>query len=283
MSNILDKIVSVKRKEVETAIRERPMRDVMRAADTAQPALDFLAPLRNSGPIRLIAEVKKASPSKGVLRSDFDPVAIAQAYEQGGASCISVLTDVQFFQGSLDYLSAIRAAVKLPLLRKDFIIHPYQIFEARAHGADAILLIAECLTRQELKGPNLVREIVEWGMQALIELYLPANLDNVLNTGTELIGVNNRDLTTFEVDLNRTIKLRKAIPENCIVVGERHCDTRRCPASASQQRAGNASGRIADAAARSSRSLSQAAGQSGVSLRHFIPLDSLAKRVGGAA
>lgn len=224
MSNILDKIVSVKRKEVETAIRERPMRDVMRAADTAQPALDFLAPLRNSGSIRLIAEVKKASPSKGVLRSDFDPVAIAQAYEQGGASCISVLTDVQFFQGSLDYLSAIRAAVKLPLLRKDFIIHPYQIFEARAHGADAILLIAECLTRQELKGlQQLTREL---GMQALIELYLPANLDNVLNTGTELIGVNNRDLTTFEVDLNRTIKLRKVIPENCIVVGESGIATR---------------------------------------------------------
>lgn len=218
MNNILDKIVSVKRKEVEAAVRQRPMRDVMRAADAAPAALDFLAPLRGNSAIRLIAEVKKASPSKGIIRPDFDPVAIAQAYEQGGASCISVLTDVQFFQGSLDYLAAIRAAVKLPLLRKDFIIHPYQIFEARAHGADAILLIAECLTRQELKGlQQLTREL---GMQALIELYLPANLDNVLNTGTELIGVNNRDLTTFEVDLEHTIKLRKSIPESCTLVGE---------------------------------------------------------------
>lgn len=225
MSNILDKIVGVKRKEVETAIRLRPMRDVMRAADAALPALDFQAPLRGSpSSIRLIAEVKKASPSKGIIRQDFDPVAIAQAYEQGGASCLSVLTDEQFFQGSLDYLAAIRAAVKLPLLRKDFIIHPYQIFEARAHGADAILLIAECLTRQELKGLHqLTREL---GMHALIEMYLPANLDNVLNTGTELIGVNNRDLTTFEVNLEHTIKLRKLIPENCILVGESGIATR---------------------------------------------------------
>ena len=224
MSNILDKIVSAKRKEVEVAIRQRPMRDVMRQADAAPPALDFQTPLRGSQAIRLIAEVKKASPSKGIIRQDFDPVAIAQAYEQGGATCLSVLTDVQFFQGSLDYLSAIRAAVNLPLLRKDFIIHPYQIFEARANGADAILLIAECLTRQELKGLHqLTREL---GMYALIELYLPANLDNVLNTGTELVGVNNRDLTTFEVDLEHTIKLRKSIPQNCILVGESGIATR---------------------------------------------------------
>ena len=224
MKNILDKIVSVKRKEVEEAIRQRPMRDVMKAADTAPAPLDFLEPLRAAQPIRLIAEVKKASPSKGIIREDFDPIAIAQAYEQGGASCISVLTDVPFFQGSLDYLAAIRAAVTLPLLRKDFIIHPYQIFEARANGADAILLIAKCLTRQELKGlQQLTREL---GMHALIELYLPTNLDNVLNTGTELIGVNNRDLTTFEVDLERTIKLRKLISEHCTLVGESGIATR---------------------------------------------------------
>ena len=224
MNSILDKIVGVKRKEVEEAIRQRPLRDVMKAADAAPAPLDFLSPLRAAPKIRLIAEVKKASPSKGIIRPDFDPVAIAKAYELGGASCISVLTDVQFFQGSLDYLSAIRAAVKLPLLRKDFIIHPYQIFEARAHGADAILLIAECLTRQELKGlQQLTREL---GMHALIELYLPANLDNVLNTGTELVGVNNRDLTSFEVDLEHTIKLRKQIPESCTLVGESGIATR---------------------------------------------------------
>lgn len=218
MSTILDKIVTAKRKEVEEAIRQRPLRDLMKAADAAPPPRDFLAPLQSAPPIRLIAEVKRASPSKGVIRADFDPVAIAVAYEQAGASCISVLTDVQFFQGSLDYLSQIRAAVELPLLRKDFVIHPYQVFEARAHGADAVLLIAECLNRQELKGlQQLTRDL---GMHALVEVYQAANLDNALSTGTDLIGVNNRDLSTFEVDLERTLKLRKIIPSSCTLVAE---------------------------------------------------------------
>ncbi len=218
MADILEKIVAAKRKEVENAIRQRPLRDLMKLADNAEPARDFLTPLQGGPPIRLIAEVKKASPSKGIIRPDFDPVEIAKAYEQAGASCISVLTDSQFFQGSLEYLSLIRNAVQIPLLRKDFVIHPYQIFEARVHGADAVLLIAECLNRQELRGLHqLIREL---GMVALIELYLPANLDNVLNTGTELIGVNNRDLNTFEVDLDRTLKLRKQIPAGKTLVGE---------------------------------------------------------------
>lgn len=218
MTNILEKIVTAKRKEVEAAIRQRPLRDLMKLADNAPPPRNFLAPLQASPPIRLIAEVKRASPSKGIIRDDFDPVAIAQAYEQGGASCISVLTDVQFFQGSLDYLSSIRTMVEVPLLRKDFIIHPYQVFEARAHGADAVLLIAECLNRQELKGlQQLTRDL---GMHALIEVYQVSNLDNALSTGTELIGVNNRDLSTFEVDLERTTKLRKQIPSSCTLVSE---------------------------------------------------------------
>jgi indole-3-glycerol phosphate synthase len=218
MTDILTKIVKSKKAEVEAAIRKRPLRDLMRQADEAPPTLDFIAPLRDSPPIRLIAEVKKASPSKGVIRQDFDPVAIARNYEKAGASCISVLTDQQFFQGSLDHLSAIRSAVRLPLLRKDFIVHPYQIFEARVAGADAILLIAECLNRQELRGLyQLSRDL---SMSVLIELYRPANLDNVLNTGTELIGINNRDLTTFEVDLQHTVKLRRNIPEEKVVVGE---------------------------------------------------------------
>ncbi len=218
MTNILEKIVTAKRKEVEQSIRERPLRDLMKAADSAPPPRDFVAPLLGSPPIRLIAEVKRASPSQGLIRADFDPVAIAVSFAEAGASCISVLTDVQFFQGSLDYLSAIRAAVELPLLRKDFIIHPYQVFEARANGADAVLLIAECLNRQELKGlQQLSRDL---GMHALVEVYQPANLDNALSTGTELIGVNNRDLSTFEVDLERTIKLRKQIPASCTLVSE---------------------------------------------------------------
>ncbi len=218
MSEILTKIVNAKKAEVESAIRERPLRDLMKQADKAPPTRDFISPLRGSPPIRLIAEVKKASPSKGVIRQHFDPVAIAKSFEQAGASCISVLTDQQFFQGSLDHLRAIRDAVDLPLLRKDFIVHPYQIFEARVAGADAILLIAECLNRQELRGLfQLSRDL---GMTALIELYLPTNLDNVLHTGTELIGINNRDLKTFEVDLQHTVAMRSKIPEDKVVVGE---------------------------------------------------------------
>lgn len=218
MADILDKIVAVKRREVEEAIRLRPLRDLMKLADQAPQPRDFLEPLRLAPPIRLIAEVKRASPSKGIIRADFDPVAIATAYANAGASCISVLTDREFFQGSLEYLIAIRQNVDLPLLRKDFIIHPYQIFEARVAGADAVLLIAECLTRQELRGLyQLVREL---GMRALVEFYERGNLDNVLNSGAELVGVNNRNLKTFEVDLQHTIRLRREIPADKIVVGE---------------------------------------------------------------
>jgi indole-3-glycerol phosphate synthase len=218
MTNILEKILNRKRKEVEESFRQRPLRDLMKRCQAVPLPLDFLAPLRQAPPIRLIAEVKKASPSKGVIRKDFDPVAIAEAYEVGGASCLSVLTDVDFFQGSLEYLSRIRQAVRLPLLRKDFIVHPYQVYEARAAGADAVLLIAECLNRQELRSIyQLVREL---GMSALIELYDRRNLDNVLNTGTELIGINNRNLTTFEVDLNHTVRLMKEIPADRLVVSE---------------------------------------------------------------
>ncbi len=218
MADILAKIVAAKRREVEEAIRARPLRDLMKLADAAPATRDFLSPLRQAPPIRLIAEVKKASPSQGVIRQDFDPVAIASSYAAAGASCISVLTDHQFFQGSLDYLTAIRAAVDLPLLRKDFIIHPYQIFEARVAGADAVLLIAECLTRQELRG--LYQLIRDLGMQALVEFYERSNLDNVLNTNTDLIGVNNRNLKSFEVDLNHTLRMRRDIPASKTLVAE---------------------------------------------------------------
>lgn len=224
MTNILEKILARKRVEVESSLRQRPLRDLMKQADQTPPALDFLGVLRSAPPIRLIAEVKKASPSKGIIRKDFDPVDISQAYARGGAHCLSVLTDVDFFQGSLDSIALIRRAVQLPILRKDFIVHPYQVFEARAAGADAVLLIAECLTRQELRSIyQLVRDL---GMTALIELYDRRNLDNVLNTGTELIGINNRDLSTFDVDLNHTIRLKKEIPEDRVVVGESGIATR---------------------------------------------------------
>jgi indole-3-glycerol phosphate synthase len=224
MANILEKIIARKQVEVEECLKRRPLRDLMKEADKSPAPMDFIAPLSAAPPIRLIAEVKKASPSKGVIRQDFDPVKIAQAYETGGASCLSVLTDVDFFQGSIEYLKAIRQAVKLPLLRKDFVIHPYQVFEARAAGADAVLLIAECLSRQELRSIHqLIRDL---GMVALVELYDRRNLDNVLNTGTQLIGINNRNLNSFEVDLEHTVRLRQEIPKDKTVVGESGITTR---------------------------------------------------------
>ncbi|MEM8734300.1 MAG: indole-3-glycerol phosphate synthase TrpC [Planctomycetota bacterium] len=224
MTDILTQIVASKKQEVEASIRERPLRDLMKQADDAPPTRDFAAALVASDAISLIAEVKKASPSKGVIREDFDPVAIAKAYAGAGASCISVLTDQQYFQGDLDYLARIKAEVNVPLLRKDFIIHPYQVFESRVAGADAILLIAECLNRQELRG--LSQLATDLGMQTLIELHDKRNLENVLNTGTSMVGINNRDLSTFEVDLHHTIQIRKDVPADKVVIGESGIYTR---------------------------------------------------------
>jgi indole-3-glycerol phosphate synthase len=194
------------------------------ALASAPPTRDFFAALAKPGPIRLIAEVKKASPSQGVIRADFDPVAIAQTYERHGAACISVLTDESYFQGSLDYLQRIRAAVSLPVLRKDFILDRYQLLEARAAGADAVLLIAECLDDCRLRA--LHNEALELGLTPLVELYEPVNLPRVLEAGATLIGVNNRDLRTFQVDLGHTLRLRAQIPAECLLVGESGIRTR---------------------------------------------------------
>ncbi|MBN1589691.1 MAG: indole-3-glycerol phosphate synthase TrpC [Pirellulales bacterium] len=218
MPTILDKIVATKRVEIQqakAAVPEDALRE--RLAD-APPVRDFLAALADAPPIRLIAEVKKASPSKGVIREHFDPVEIAKIYQLHGASCLSVLTDKTYFQGDLDYLREIRAAVDVPLLRKDFVLDRYQIIEARAAGADAVLLIAECLDDGTLK--TLHDAVVELGMTPLVELYEPGNLPRVLRAGARLIGVNNRDLRTFEVDLDHTIRLRRQIPVDRLVVGE---------------------------------------------------------------
>jgi indole-3-glycerol phosphate synthase len=218
MPTILDKIVAAKHGEIaiaKAAVSESELRD--RLAD-APPVRDFFGALAGSGPVRLIAEVKKASPSKGVIRADFQPLEIAQIYERHGARCLSVLTDRQFFQGSLDYLRAIRQMVNLPLLRKDFIIDPYQVVEARLAGADAVLLIAECLDDARLE--RLHDAICALGMTPLVELYDPANLPRVLAIGAKLIGINNRDLRTFAVDLEHTLRMRKAIPADRVVVGE---------------------------------------------------------------
>ncbi len=224
MSNILDKIVATKRQEIATAQRLRPVELLREQLADAPAVRDFFAPLATGGPIKLIAEVKKASPSKGVIRADFDPVEIARTYEEHGASCLSVLTDEQYFQGSLDYLRQIRAAVGLPVLRKDFILDSYQLVEARAAGADAVLLIAECLDDCQLR--KLHNEALELGLTPLVELYEPANLPRVLAAGATLIGVNNRDLRTFVVDLEHTIRLRQQVPDNCVLVGESGIRTR---------------------------------------------------------
>ncbi|MBL9164419.1 MAG: indole-3-glycerol phosphate synthase TrpC [Planctomycetaceae bacterium] len=215
---VLDRIVAVKRREIAAA-RERVSEAALRRQlGTAPPVRDFFAALAKPGPIRLIAEVKKASPSAGVIRADFDPVAIAQIYEQHGASCLSVLTDEPHFQGHLDYLAAVRASVGLPVLRKDFVLDSYQVVEARVAGADAVLLIAECLDDCNLR--KLHNEIVELGMTPLVEIYDPENLPRVLEAGATLIGVNNRDLRTFKVDLEHTLRLRPGIPAECVMVSE---------------------------------------------------------------
>jgi indole-3-glycerol phosphate synthase len=224
MTTILDTIVATKREEVAAAKAAKPETALRERLADAPPVRDFLAPLAAPGPIHLIAEVKKASPSKGVIREHFDPVAIARTYQQHGASCISVLTDEPYFQGSLEYLREIRMAVDVPLLRKDFIIDPYQVLQARVNGADAVLLIAECLDDSALK--TLHDAIVELGMTPLVELYEPANLDRVLGVGARLIGINNRDLRTFETDLGHTLRLRQRIPADRVVVGESGIHTR---------------------------------------------------------
>ena len=218
MPTILDRIVADKRREIAAAKTRMPEDQLREALSAAPPVRDFFAALDGRGTIRLIAEVKKASPSKGVIRADFHPVEIARTYQQHGAACISVLTDGPYFQGSLDYLRQIRAAVELPVLRKDFIIDPYQVIEARAAGADAVLLIAECLDDRQLG--TLHEAIVSLEMTPLVELYEPANLPRVLAAGARLIGINNRDLRTFDVDLEHTIRLRREIPPGHRVVGE---------------------------------------------------------------
>src|SRR5437764_507069 len=218
MSNILERIVAAKRQEIERRRAEISERQLEARLVDAPPVRDFRAALERGPGLGVIAEVKKASPSAGVLRTDFDPVALARAYERGGANAISVLTDEPHFQGRLEYLSAIRAAVAPPVLRKDFILDAYQVVEARVAGADAVLLIAEVLGEREL--PALVRAIDALGMQALVELYDRANLPRVLDCGARLIGVNNRDLRTFVTRLEHTLELAAEVPADRCLVSE---------------------------------------------------------------
>ncbi|MCA9211683.1 MAG: indole-3-glycerol phosphate synthase TrpC [Planctomycetales bacterium] len=215
---ILDKIVKTKRGEIEDAKKRVPEETLRAQIESAPDVRSFFDAIANGDGIQLISEVKKASPSKGIIRADFDPVSIAQIYEQNGATCISVLTDREYFQGDLEYLRAIRKVVDRPLLRKDFILDSYQLLEARVAGADAVLLIAECLDDCNLR--KLHNAAIDLGMTPLVEFYEPDNLQRVLDAGATLIGINNRNLKTFETDLDHTIRLRDQIPSDCLVVGE---------------------------------------------------------------
>jgi indole-3-glycerol phosphate synthase len=202
--HILEEIVWHKETEVEQLRERRPLIELQHQTKSAPPTQDFVAALQNAQTKpALIAEVKKASPSKGVIREDFDPVAIAQSYQQGKAACLSVLTDQKFFQGSFDALRQIRAAVDIPLLCKDFIIYPYQIYWARLHGADAVLLIAAILSDKDLQYFLKITQAL--GMAALIEVHTLEELDRVLGLqGMTLVGINNRDLHDFSVNLHTT-------------------------------------------------------------------------------
>jgi len=221
---ILDDITAYKKEELAETKRRHPFSDVKARAADAGPVRGFGNALTRGDGIRLIAEVKKASPSYGVIRTDFDPVAIAGIYERSGASCISVLTEQKFFQGKLEYLGAIRKGVALPLLRKDFIVDEYQIHEARAAGADAILLIAACLEKGQLQDYLGIAQRL--GLDVLVESHTYRELDKSLLAGAMLVGINNRDLMTFTVSLQTTLDLVKDIPDDRTIVSESGIKTR---------------------------------------------------------
>ena len=221
MADVLRRILAAKADEVARARKARPQPDLEKAARSAAPPRDFVGALRarlDAGRPAVIAEIKKASPSRGVLRENFDPAAIAASYERHGASCLSVLTDAEFFQGSLEHLQRARAACALPVLRKDFTIDPYQVYEARAAGADCILLIVGALDSGRMK--ELEDAARALGMAVLVEAHDGDELDRALVLRTPLIGINNRNLRTFETRLETTLDLLGRIPKERIVITE---------------------------------------------------------------
>ncbi len=227
MSDILEKIVSVKQQEIAAALRRKPLAAVRADAESRVLTRDFVGALRaciGAGRPAVIAEVKKASPSKGVLRAEFIPADIAQSYAEHGAACLSVLTDVQFFQGSVDYLKQARASCQLPVLRKDFMVDPYQIYESRAMGADAILLIAACL--DDARMAELEQIALSLDMAVLVEVHDAEELGRALKLKTPLIGINNRNLKTFDVSLDTTLALRQQVPADRLLVTESGIHTR---------------------------------------------------------
>jgi indole-3-glycerol phosphate synthase len=221
MSDILKKIVAVKHEEIAQAAQKKSLAMVRADAESRVLTRDFVGAIQhkiNQGQAAVIAEIKKASPSKGVLRADFIPADIAQSYAEHGAACLSVLTDAQFFQGSVDYLKQARASCDLPVLRKDFMVDAYQVYEARAMGADCILLIAACLDDAQMKDLEAIAHGLD--MAVLVEVHDAEELNRALKLKTPLVGINNRNLRTFEVSLDTTIGMLKDVPADRILVTE---------------------------------------------------------------
>lgn len=221
MNDILQKIVAVKREEINAGLKKKSLAAMREDAETRVLTRDFEGALRQrmaDGHAAVIAEVKKASPSKGVLRTDFIPADIAQSYAEHGAACLSVLTDVQFFQGCNDFLKQARASCDLPVLRKDFMIDPYQVYEARAIGADCILLIAACLSDAQMA--ELEAVALHLGMAVLVEVHDREELHRALHLKTRLMGVNNRNLRTFEVTLDTTLDMLPEVPTDRLLITE---------------------------------------------------------------
>ena len=215
---ILDEIVENKKAEVESSKRAFPLEVLQEKLKDALPERNFFDAINPNGRLKIISEIKHASPSKGIFRDDFDPVEIAKSYSKGGASAISVLTDEKYFKGKLSYLKSIRENVDTPLLRKDFIVDPYQVYEARFYGADALLLIVAALDQLSLS--RLLELTHSLNMNAIVEVHDAEELERALDAGARIIGINNRDLRTFNVDLNVSVNLSRKIPEGKIVIAE---------------------------------------------------------------
>ena len=224
MSDLLWQIVDQKRRELAQRQSLLPLRELLHRAEQAPVPRGFRRALVEPPGIQVIAEIKRASPSAGLIKAHADAVTQAQLYASGGAACLSVLTDEKFFHGSLQDLEAVRQAVNLPVLRKDFVVDAYQVVEARAAGADAVLLIAEILSDKELRA--LLAEIRRWGMDALVEFHKPENLPRVLDSGADLVGINNRNLSTFQTDIRHTFGLADRIPPHVCLVSESGIRTR---------------------------------------------------------